>query len=43
MKFIREVPTKNLPGNLFDLEQQGFTLVWREDSVEIWAQVAPTI
>lgn len=40
MKFIREIPTKMLPENLFDLEQAGFTLVWKSDSVEIWAQVA---
>lgn len=40
MKFIREIPTKMLPENLFNLEQEGFTLIWKEDSVEIWAQVS---
>lgn len=40
MRFIREVPTIMLPENLFDLEQEGFTLVWKVDSVEIWYEVA---
>ncbi len=39
MKFLREISTKNLPENLLDLEQQGFTLVWKQDSVELWYQV----
>ncbi len=40
MKFIREIPTKLIPTNIFDLEQAGFTLVFKEDSVEVWAEVA---
>lgn len=39
MKFIREIPTDKLPENMLDLEQEGFTLVWKEDSVELWWQV----
>lgn len=39
MKFIREIPTKMLPANLLDLEQEGFTLVWKVDSVELWAEI----
>ena len=39
MKFIREIPTNKLPHNLLDLEQQGFTLVWKKDSVEIWFEM----
>lgn len=38
MSFIREIPTALLPENLLDLEQQGFTLIWKEDSVEIWVE-----
>lgn len=39
MKFIREIPADLIKNEVFDLEQMGFTLVWREDSVEIWAEV----
>lgn len=39
MKFIREIPTDKFPENLYDLEQAGFTLVWKEDSVELWCEV----
>lgn len=39
MKFLREIPTDKLPKDLLDLEQNGFTLVFKEDSVEIWYQV----
>lgn len=40
MKFIREVPTKNITDKLVnDLEQFGFTLIWMEDNLEIWAEV----
>lgn len=39
MAFIREIPIANIKNEIFNLEQEGFTLVWREDSVEIWAQV----
>lgn len=41
MKFIREIPTDKIPANILDLEQEGFTLVWKEDSVELWWQVKP--
>lgn len=40
MKFIREIPTDKIPSDILNLEQEGFTLVWKEDSVEIWAQVS---
>ncbi len=39
MRFLREIPTCNLPEDLLDLEQEGFTLIWKQDSVEIWYQV----
>lgn len=36
MRFVREIPTNKLPSDLFNLEQEGFVLVWKEDSVELW-------
>lgn len=40
MKFLREIGIGNISDLVINnLEQEGFTLVWREDSVEIWAQV----
>jgi len=38
MSFIREIPIDKLPQDLLNLEQEGFTLVWKEDSVELWYQ-----
>ncbi len=40
MKFLREIPMSRIVQKEINiLEQQGFTLVWRVDSVEIWADV----
>ena len=39
MKFIREIPVEKITNEVFNLEQYGFTLIWTNDSVEIWAQV----
>lgn len=40
MRFIREIPQEKIKNEIFQLEQFGFTLVWRIDSVEIWVEVA---
>lgn len=41
MKFLREISEANLTQNqITNLEQFGFTLVWKENSVEVWAEVA---
>ena len=37
MKFIREIPIENIENKDLNLEQFGFTLIWKEDSVEVWA------
>jgi len=38
MKFIREIPFALVKQTQIDtLHQFGFTLIWREDSVEVWA------
>jgi len=38
MKFIREIPLANIKaGQVLELHQFGFTLIWRIDSVEVWA------
>jgi len=39
MKFIREIPMEKITNEVMALEQFGFTLVYKEDSVEVWAQV----
>lgn len=39
MKFLREIPQDKITNEILNLEQEGFTLVWNKDSVEIWAQV----
>lgn len=40
MSFVREIPMEKINDkNINDLEQFGFTLVWKEDSVEVWAEV----
>jgi len=40
MKFIREIPAQNITDKIINnLEQFGFTRIWRCDSVEVWAQV----
>lgn len=41
MKFVREIPIEKIVDKLVnDLEQDGFTLVWKEDSLEIWAETS---
>ena len=40
MKFIREIPEVNITDNVINnLTQFGFTLVWKENSVEVWASI----
>lgn len=39
MKFLREIPMDKITNKVLDLEQEGFTLIWLTDSVEIWYQV----
>lgn len=40
MKFVREIPIEKIVDKLVnDLEQDGFTLIWREDSLEIWVEM----
>jgi hypothetical protein len=39
MKFIREISEANITErNINDLEQFGYTLIWKESSVEIWVE-----
>lgn len=39
MSFIREISTKNITDSYINtLEQEGATLIWKEDSVEIWIE-----
>lgn len=40
MKFVREIPLERITNEVWDLEQFGFTLVWKADSLEIWAEIA---
>lgn len=41
MKFIREIPEARIVDKTInDLEQFGFTLVWKTDSVEVYAEVS---
>lgn len=43
MKFIREIPEQKIVDKVIqDLEQFGFTLVWKRDSVEVYAEVKDT-
>lgn len=43
MQFVREIPEARLDQvTLNNLEQFGFTLVWKSDSVEVYAEVADT-
>ncbi len=40
MKFLREIGLKNITDvTINNLEQEGFTLVWKEDSIELWYSV----
>ncbi len=43
MRFVREIPdTMLVQKEINNLEQFGFTLVWKADSVEVYAEVADT-
>ncbi len=40
MRFLREIGLSNITDvTINNLEQEGFTLIWREESIEIWYQV----
>lgn len=39
MRFLREIPVDKITNKDLDLEQNGFTLIWKAESVEIWYQV----
>lgn len=40
-KFIREIPESKIIQSVIDnLEQNGFTLVYTKDSIEVYAEVA---
>jgi hypothetical protein len=42
MRFIREVPLKNLTDKIKeDLIKEGYKLIFKTDSVEIWADCSP--
>jgi len=38
MRFIREVPMDHITNEIMNLEQEGFTLIYKENSVELWYQ-----
>lgn len=39
MQFIREIGLQNITDKTIEnLEQFGFSLVWKEDSVEVWVE-----
>ena len=38
MKFIREICTKNITDLNVPIDNEGFTLIWHEDSVEVWLE-----
>lgn len=41
MRFVREIPENRITErSINDLEQYGFTLIWKQDSVEVWADAA---
>lgn len=43
MQFVREIPEQRIvQKEINDLEQFGFTLVWKADSVEVYAEVLDT-
>ncbi len=43
MQFIREIPENKIADKVInDLTQYGFTLVWKFDSVEVYAEVSDT-
>lgn len=40
MRLIRVIPRKEITNEVLNLHQFGFILVWREDSLQVWAEVA---
>lgn len=43
MKFVREINVKNINDIVInDLEQYGFTLIWKDASIEVYADVLDT-
>jgi len=41
MTFIREIPIDKVTDKIYlELHNFGFVLVWREESIEVWAPVA---
>jgi hypothetical protein len=42
MRFVREIPAENITNDVLALDQYGFTLVWKADSIEVYAEVADT-
>lgn len=44
MKFLREIDISNINDVVINnLEQEGFTLVWRESSIEVYYQDYVTV
>ncbi len=44
MKFLREIDISNITDLVIhNLEQEGFTLVWRESSIEVYYQDHVTV
>lgn len=42
MKFIREIGIDNINDVVINkLDQEGFTLIWKENSIEIWYEMTP--
>lgn len=41
MKFLREIPINRITNKDLALEQEGFTLIYKTDSVEIWYDIKP--
>lgn len=43
MKFIREIGINNINDVVINkLDQEGFTLVWKEESIEVWCEMNPS-
>ena len=43
MKFIREIGLNNINDVVINkLDQEGFTLIWKEESIEVWCEMSPT-
>ena len=40
MKFVREIGINNINDvTINKLDQEGFTLIWKENSIEIWYEM----